>query len=267
MPYLGRMNFKLVNFLYAAGVLLLSACRSLPQNGITQVYTINALLAGGYEGHVRLDTLSQAGDIGLGTFNHLDGEMVLLDGIFYQVDVAGRVREMPQDTLTPFAAVTRFEPDIFATVDQPLDLNGLQEMLDDLVPDLNRFAVIRIEGDFLRIRTRSVAAQTPPYRPLAEVVKTQTVFDLENVSGTLVGFRGPPFVSGWNVPGYHFHFLTQDRDTGGHVLSLDLRRGRIQIDSLHDWIKVMLPVTLPAEPQADAAAVLNHNIQATEPAN
>lgn len=222
-------------------IVFLAACTTPPRNGVAQVATIDALLAGIYDGDTTLAEIGKYGDIGLGTFNRLDGEMLLLDGVFYQINVQGTVKKMPGTTKTPFAVVSDFNPNLFAKIDQPVDLEGLKSFLDSLVPNQNLFAVIRIEGDFPRIRTRSVPAQSPPYRPLAEVVKEQKVFDLEKVSGTLVGFRCPPFVKGLNVTGYHFHFLTHDKQAGGHVLSLDLRRGQVQIDSSHDSFDVLLP--------------------------
>lgn len=230
-----------LSLFFSALCLFLSACATPSKNVITQVSTLDALLAGEYVGSVRLDELRENGDIGLGAFNQLDGEMIFLDGIFYQVDMQGKVTEMPGETLTPFAAVTDFEPNIFADIDQPVDMEALARLIDGLVPDQNHFVIMRIEGDFSRIQTRSVPAQTPPYRPLAEVVKKQAVFDFENIKGTLVGFRCPPYVKKVNVPGYHFHFLTSDQSGGGHVLSLELASGTLAADTIHHELAVILP--------------------------
>ncbi|OQB96225.1 MAG: Alpha-acetolactate decarboxylase precursor [Verrucomicrobia bacterium ADurb.Bin122] len=90
---------------------------------------------------------------------------------------------------------------------------------------------------------RSVPAQQKPYPALAEVAKTQPVFELSNVTGTLVGFRAPPFVKGLNVPGYHLHFLADDRQSGGHVLSLTLESGTLELASY-----TLFQVQLPAAP-------------------
>ena len=45
-----------------------------------QVSTSTALVEGIYQGAVRVGTLREHGDLGLGTFEDLDGEMVVLDG-------------------------------------------------------------------------------------------------------------------------------------------------------------------------------------------
>ena len=74
---------------------------------------------------------------------------------------------------------------------------------------------------------RSVPRQEPPYRPLAEVVEGQQVFELTKVEGTLVGFRFPAVASGLEVPGYHLHAITADRTRGGHVLRARVRSGTV----------------------------------------
>src|SRR5271156_4384284 len=76
-----------------------------------QVSTATALVEGIYQGAVRVRTLREHGDLGLGTFENLDGEMVIVDGHFFQVSSDGSVREVRDDVLSPFAAVTAFSPD------------------------------------------------------------------------------------------------------------------------------------------------------------
>ena len=90
--------------------------------------------------------------------------------------------------------------------------------LDALVPAGASSCAIRLDGRFELVRARSVPAQTPPYRPLAEVVADQHVFELEDVEGTMLGFRFPAYVEGIEVAGYHLHFISDDRRRGGHVL-------------------------------------------------
>jgi acetolactate decarboxylase len=51
-----------------------------------------------------------------------------------------------------------------------------------------------------------------------------------DVTGTLVGFRCPPFVAGLNVAGDHLHFLTSDRTGGGHVLEMVIEDAVLTID-------------------------------------
>lgn len=195
-----------------------------------QASTIAALLDGAYEGDLTFAELAEHGDLGLGTLNGLDGEMIALDGRFYRADVNGFVGEIDGSARTPFAVVVPFE----ATVD--VSVSDLPARLADAGP----VCAVRFDGEFEVVHLRSVPRQQPPYRPLAEVAAEQHTFDLEDVSGTLVGFRFPDYASGVEVPGYHLHFITDDRRRGGHVLEYRARAGRLQIDTSSD-LHVELP--------------------------
>jgi len=225
---------------------------------LAQVSTIDALLAGDYDGKLPCSDLLRYGGFGIGTFHGLDGEMVVLDGTVYQVDVAGKVTAMPRDTRTPFACVTSFEPDVRLLVrPKPemympksggeevvartgLDFAGLRKLVDEKAGEPNLFLAVRVDGTFKHVKTRSVPAQTKPYPPLVEVTKRQATFEFKDVKGTIVGFRCPAFVKGVNVPGYHLHFLTADRRGGGHVLELTMERGVIGADVTPNFL-LMLP--------------------------
>jgi len=81
---------------------------------------------------VRIANLREHGDLGLGTFEELDGEMVILDGKFYQVRCDGSVREVRDDVLTPFAVITRFSADAVVTLDHCPDMRRLTSCFDEL---------------------------------------------------------------------------------------------------------------------------------------
>src|SRR5262249_44845894 len=115
-------------------------------------------------------------------------------------------------------------------------LADLDARLDDALEQKNNFLAVRVDGRFAAITLRSVHRQEPPYRPLADVVKGQSVWTLKEVSGTLVGVRSPAWVAGLNVPGYHWHFLSDDRTVGGHVLDCRVREGRVQYEVCPDWL-------------------------------
>src|SRR4249919_1850257 len=158
-----------------------------------QASTIGALLEGAYEGDVTFAELAEHGDLGLGTLNGLDGEMIALDGSFYRAGVDGSVGEVDPGERTPFAVVTRFEPAIEAELSGPLAHEALLAELDVLIPDGAASCAIRIDGRFELVRARSVPRQWPPYRPLTEVVAEQRVFELRDAVGTMVGFRFPAY--------------------------------------------------------------------------
>ena len=195
-----------------------------------QTSTINALAEGLYDGNLPLAELLRHGDFGIGTFDALDGEMVVMDGRAYQVRADGKVYAPDPDITTPFASVTFFEPETALTLDGPFDLEELERVLDRTAPAKNIPIAIRITGTFQHVKTRSVPKQTKPYPRLVEVAKQQPTFDLKDVRGTIVGFRLPEYLQGINVPGYHLHFLAADRSGGGHVLEATLDKVRVEID-------------------------------------
>ncbi len=207
-----------------------------------QTSTINALLEGIYDGAFTLKELKQHGNLGLGTFNSLDGEMLMLQGVIYQVKADGKVYKIADSIKTPFSVVTFFEEDKTISLDTTLDYKSLEKFLDKNLPTKNIIYAIRIEGLFKYVLTRSVPAQEKPYLPLAEVVKTQPEFEFHNVKGTLVGFKFPEYLNGINVPGYHLHFITEDKKGGGHLLECETEKIKIAID-FTERLFVSLPET------------------------
>ena len=213
-----------------------------------QTSTIDALLDGNYDGDVSFSELGERGDFGLGTLDALDGEMISLDGDFYQIKSDGVAYPIDRRTRTPFAVVTFFEPNLSRTLGRT-DLVGLCARVDRFF-DPNVCCAVRVDGHFEYVRTRSVPRQRKPYPPLVEVVKSQPVFELYDVRGSLVGFRFPDYAQGLNVAGYHFHFITADRRSGGHVLDCRLTSGKLRVDREAD-LRVELPsgVSLPVPDQ------------------
>ena len=222
---------------------VLSSCTISSDNEVLyQVSTIDALLTGIYDGEITCGELLQQGDFGLGTFNTLDGEMIVLDNAVYRVGTDGTPIEVETTVKTPFAAVTFFEPDITEQVNIPMAVTALKTFIDEALPTKNIIYAVKVSGTFSTLTTRSVPAQTEPYPPLSEVVKNQTIFELGQVSGTMIGLRFPAWMEGINVGGYHFHFLADDFSSGGHVLSGTLESGIVEIDSTHNFT-----LTLPSD--------------------
>ncbi|QHI68450.1 acetolactate decarboxylase [Tichowtungia aerotolerans] len=218
-----------------AVLLLVTGCVTAPKNTLMQVSTIDALLAGAYDGQMTLDELKEHGDLGIGTFDALEGEMIVIDGKVYQARTDGAVYEMPDQATTPFADVVHFDADHTELLCGPLSAEDLQEKIDQLKPNRNLFLAFRIDGTFSSMKVRSVPKQEKPYPPLADVVKHQAVFEYKDIQGTVLGFRSPAFVKGIGVPGYHLHFISKDRTTGGHVLGLCLNDAILQADTCNDF--------------------------------
>jgi acetolactate decarboxylase len=219
-----------------------------------QASTIGALLDGSFEGDLTFAELAERGDLGLGTLNGLDGEMIAIDGDFLRADVNGDVTAIGPEERTPFAVVTPFEPTVEGEVTAGLDHESILAALDSMArPQTSSFAV-RIDGRFAMVRARSVPRQAPPYRALAEVVADQHVFELTDVEGSMVGFRFPAYVEGIEVAGYHLHFVDAERRRGGHVLGS--RSGgplRVRIDPSDDLHVELPPAVDLADPDLAAA--------------
>lgn len=228
------------HFIALCGVFLISCTvLSFPvraeHDTLTQVSTIDALLGGLYAGEMDMLELKEKGDFGIGTFDALNGEMVVYTDRVYRVRSDGGVEEVPDSETTPFAAVTTFAAEQRLKLPAQMGYKHLPAWLEEhLAP--NYFHAILIEGRFAQVRTRSVPEQHKPYRPLVEVVKEQPVFEFDDVQGVLVGFYCPSFVKGINVPGYHLHFLTRERTGGGHVLDFKVDKAQLSIDTLQRFV-------------------------------
>lgn len=218
--------------------------------GLTQVATIDSLLAGVYDGVMSFEELKKNGDFGIGTFNRLDGEMVMFSGDVYQVCADGRVYRPSDAMTTPFASVMFFDPNYKTQVSGPLDYEGLSDSVDELCPQKNIPIAVHIRGKFSSMKTRSVPAQNAPYPPLVEVTRNQPEFELGKVEGDVIGYRLPDYLKGINVPGYHLHFLSADRKTGGHILAMELDSGKIEVQQVHDF-RLILPKNSAGFAEAD----------------
>ncbi|MGE4489117.1 MAG: acetolactate decarboxylase [Kiritimatiellales bacterium] len=210
---------------------LLVGCSTAPKDTLMQVSTIDALLAGVYDGQISVEQLLRYGNLGIGTFDALEGEMIVIDGKVYQARVDGTVKEMPKCTTTPFASVVQFSPDHSASINRLLSEQELLAKVDAMAPNRNLFAAVRFDGTFPSMKVRSVPKQDKPYPPLAEVTLHQAVFEYADITGTVLGFRCPAFVKGINVPEYHLHFISTDRSQGGHILDFTTGGGMLGVDS------------------------------------
>jgi len=243
---------KTFPLLLAALTLFFSGCAHLStRETLFQTSSITALMEGGYDGETTCGELLRNGDFGLGTFQALDGEMVVLDGTVWKVRSDGAVVRMPDGERTPFAAVTFFDADERGTV-KPGSLDDLKQTIDALLPDPNLIYALRVSGTFPHVKARSVPRQIKPYPRLADAVKNQTVFSFADARGTLIGIRFPDFAAGVNVPGWHFHFIADDRASGGHVLDCTIGSGTFALDATPSFFMILPRGTTGAIPSSDA---------------
>ncbi len=227
--------------------IVMSACSSAtadqPHSSMTQVSLYPALQAGMYDGDMTYAQLEKAGNFGIGTFDGMDGEMVALDGQFYQVKSDGSVNVAEKVMEAPFAMVHYFRVDQQSVLKDPAQsYEQLKTMLDGLLLSTDRPYAIKISGVFPYLKLRSVPKQSEPFQPLDSVIAQQTVFEFQEMRGTLVGYWMPAYLANINVPGYHLHFISEDKQHGGHVLDCKTNQVNVEIDDL-DNVKMVFPET------------------------
>jgi acetolactate decarboxylase len=228
-----------------AALIALAGCVPLPApaHEVTQISTYPALEKGLYDGDVTYEQLARMGNFGIGTFDGMDGEMVGIDGQFYRARTDGSVTAAGGQSETPFATVTYFASDRRLQPAEPVaNYDALKAYLTQSVPQTNRPYAIRVKGTFPYLKIRSIPAQSQPYPPLADVVAQQVTWERKDMSGTLVGYWFPQYLSTLNAPGYHLHFISDDRQVAGHVLDVSLTSPTIDVDYL-DRVTLRIPGT------------------------
>jgi acetolactate decarboxylase len=204
-----------------------------------QVSTFNALSQGVYDGNVTFETVKEHGDTGLGTLNALDGELIGLDGTFYQVKSDGSIAQVADNATTPFAVATFFDTDRTANMSDITSLASYLAALNGTLENRNVMYLIEAHGRFAHVKARSVPAQQKPYPVLAEAVKDQSVFDFDDIDGTIVGVWFPDYMAGVNVAGFHLHFIADDRRRGGHLLDFSAANLTTAIDETDNFYMVL----------------------------
>lgn len=201
-------------------------------NNVDSLYqygTLALLVPGLFEGTLSLTDLLSHGDTGIGTGDGLDGELIILDGIAYQVDGDGNVNQLKEGFTVPFANVHQgaFKP----LTDIDASLNA-KEFEDKVLSDTNwsnTFFSVKAHGTFKFAQTRSVSKQSKPYPGLVECANKQSVFKKEDVEGTIIGYYSPQIFNGAAVGGFHLHFLADDHSMGGHVMDFEMQNGNIEV--------------------------------------
>ena len=231
---------------------------------IFQVSTSMALVEGIYRGAVPISTLREHGNLGLGTFEDLDGELIVVDGKVFQAKSDGNVQPVADDVKTPFAVVTKFAPTNSQIVYKCQSYKRIQQEFDKMRESANLFYALRVEGLFAHMHVRAVC-KTAPGVPLVQAAAVQPEFNYEFIEGTMVGFWSPSYAKTINVPGYHMHFLSADQKKGGHVLECSAEKLKLDIHK-ETKLSLVLPETkeflqadLTRDPAADLEKAENQN--------
>lgn len=214
------------------------------KDDLYQVSLLNGLMQGDYDGSVSVEELLKHGDTGLGTFDKLDGEMIVINGEVYKAKADGTVQKQPKTELTPFAAVGFLDNDYNLS-----GLNGLKSLeelkivlnkaVTEQAADKNAFYIVKIDGEFNMAHVRSVPKQQKPYRPLNVIASEQKEYEYNNVKGTIIALYCPDYVEGINLPSWHFHFITDQRDKGGHLLGINIKSAKGTMDKIQNYNLVL----------------------------
>ena len=206
-----------------------------------QVSTLNDLMLGDYNGTCSVKELLKHGDTGIGTYDGLDGEAIILNGKAYNGRANGIVSEMSDNDSLPFTTVAFFNESV---KEEKVTFESIEEFKTKLaaeLPSTNFFYMIKMHGKF-NVRVRSCFKQEKPYEPLFKVAKDQREFEYHDIEGYVVGVYCPNYVEGMNLPGWHIHFISEDLTKGGHILKLSGEKVSYKLNKLTEW-DLALPET------------------------
>ena len=246
------MKKKIAILLFASMVLSFSACNQKQENKtetsqnntnvsetaqdretIYQVALLQSLTQGHYDGIINVSELKKHGDTGIGTFEGVNGEMIVIDGKVYQALGDGTVREADDNETVPFSNVSFFDSDVSLDLNDIKDMASFKAELDKTVNEKgkNMFYLVKVNGTFDKMYVRSEIKQEKPYKSLDKALETdQREFNYENITGTVVGLYCPDYMGGLNASGWHFHFISDDRTKGGHMLDLSFASAKAELD-------------------------------------
>lgn len=190
-----------------------------------------------FDGDLKVSKLKQQGDIGLGSFDFLDGELVMNDGIPYRIREDGEITVGSANDEVVYANATFFDKDGGFTSGEGLNYAAFQAELDSRMPNKNYFYAYKARGVFKSLKLGGVPKVEKPFTDGLDVLLPQRpIFEGENITGTLIGFYCPEFIGNINVYGYHFHFISDDLKMGGHTLDF-VADGHISVafDEMYEY--------------------------------
>jgi acetolactate decarboxylase len=223
---------------------------------LVQMSTMMALLVGVFDSEVTYASVLDQRSFGIGTFDHLDGEMIGFDGQFYQLRSDGSARPLQPETTTPFATLTRFVPEHTVSVTEEMSKSEFEHWINEQLPTTNSYYAVRIDGTFTEVQTRTVARQEKPFVLITETVAYQSARTFERTVGTLAGYYTPRFGHGIAVAGYHLHFIDAERAGGGHVFDYTVKNVTVTFDE-----KPQLDLRLPTTAAYRSADLESHDIE------
>ena len=208
-----------------------------------QYNTLSALMAGLYGGTLTIGELLEHGDLGIGTLDSIDGELIILDGKAYQaIGSNGKpeIVEVSDDVKVPYAAVVPHQAEVIFKQRFEMTDAELKKRIESYYDGVNLFRSIKIKGTFSNMHVRMIPKSAPNTK-FAEVATRQPEYTREDVMGTIVGIWTPKMFHGVSVAGYHLHFISDDLTFGGHVMDFVISEGVVEVGPV-DQLDQRFPV-------------------------
>lgn len=203
-----------------------------------QTALLQSLMQGEYDGVITVKELKSYGDTGIGTFQGVNGELIMSGGKVYQALWDGSVKIASDDETVPFANVTFFDADISKDGVTAENFNALAEIMTSITREhgRNQFYMAKVKGLMPHILVRSELKQNEPYKPLNDALKTdQREFEYKDIRGTIVALYCPSYMRGLNSAGWHLHFVSEDGTKGGHVLNVSTKDCLLEMDIISEF--------------------------------
>ena len=168
------------------------------KHGTSETFSIQYLRCpngGSVRGSFTIGELLEHGDLGVGTLDSIDGELIVLDGKAYQAKGSGdhpEIVEVSLDAKVPYAAVVPHQAEVIFRQRFEMTDEELEARIESYYDGENLFRSIKIHGDFAKMHVRMIPKSTPEMK-FAEVATHQPEYTRENVTGTIVGFGHQKF--------------------------------------------------------------------------
>lgn len=189
-----------------------------------------------FDGELTASVLKSKGDLALGSFDLLDGELIMLDGVLYRATEDGQVSIVNDDSKIAYVNAAFFDADQTFTIDRAKDYAELRHKINEELKSKNIFYAFKIHGDFVKMTCGGLHKQEPPFeKGLDYLIPNRPIFEREYFSGTMVGFYCPEYIGNINVAAYHLHFVSDDQRFAGHVMEFEGENLTVEIDHMYEY--------------------------------
>lgn len=197
--------------------------------------SLAALMSGLYEGSITISELLEHGDFGIGTLAGITGEVIILDGEAYQARADNTVSKLTGSETAPYGAVTPFTKVLSFEVENAIN-SELLTAIETQFSSKNLFHAIKLEGSFDSMHVR-MSPGGKEGEPFVEIAARQPEYTEKKITGTIVGFWTPELFHGVSAAGYHLHFLSQDKQFGGHIIDFEGFSGNVEIGKIDQLLQ------------------------------